>query len=140
MVQPLEILADLRLAIDGEEIDIQADGSHIVVDLPSLQAGRRLLTAEPLARSPAQATRRTHEALLGTGMSVEVRLKGAPFVRLGKGASPGRLERLLGLPGIDLDPAPPVRAAVRRRPILATVVLSGIVVLLGSLLVRYLRS
>ncbi len=140
MAQPLEVLADLRLAVEGEEIDIQAEGNRIIVDLPSLQAGRRMLAAEPLARNRSQATRRVQEALRTSGLSVEVRLEGAPFLRMGKGVRSGRLERLVGLPGVEVEPAPAVRAAVRRRPVLTTVVVLGLAILIGTLLFRALRS
>jgi hypothetical protein len=140
MAQPLEILADLRLAVDGEGIDIRADGDRIVVDLPSLQAGRRLLAAEPLARNRSRTLQRSHAALEAMGVSAEFQLNGAPFARVGAGTRPGRLGKILGLPGLELEPTRPVRAAVRRRPVLAVTVLIGLVLFISLLVVRYLRS
>lgn len=140
MAQPLEVLADLQLAVDGKDVDIQADGDHIVVDVPSLQVGRRLMSSGPLAQGGARTSRRVHKALSGTGLSAEIRLNGTPFARLGRGAHPGRLERLFGLPGVELSPTEPVRAAARRRPLFTAAVLLGLVLLIGRLVVRYVRS
>lgn len=141
MAQPLEVLADLKLSVDGEGIDIQANGDLIVVDLSSLQAGRRLLASGPFSgASRAQTTRRIHEALLGTGLTAELRLDGEPFGRIGVRAEPGRFGRLFGLRGVELNPTPPVRVAIRRRPVLAAGVAIGLVLLIGTLLVRLTRS
>jgi hypothetical protein len=141
MALPLEILADLQLAVDGENIDIQADGTRIIVDLPSLRAGRRLLEAEPLsgANRPT-ATRRVREALQVAGFTMEVRLNGAPLAVIGEGASPGRLGRLLRLEGVELRAAPPLRDAARRRPVVTALVAGGLALVLGWLLARLLRS
>jgi len=38
MALPLEVVADLQLAVDGEPISIEANGKRIIVDLASLEA------------------------------------------------------------------------------------------------------
>jgi hypothetical protein len=139
MAQPLEVLADLRLVVDGEGIDIRADGDRIVVDLSSLEAGRRLLEAEPLARDRSRTVRRAGEVLEAMNLTAELRLNGSPFARLGAGIHPGNLGRIFGLPGVELEPSQPIRAAVRRRPLLAVAVLTGLILLVGIVLVRYVR-
>ena len=82
MSLPLEVLADLRLAVDGEDIDIRGTGDQIVVDLPSLRAGRRLLASGPFATDRARTTGRVHEALRISGLTAEVRLRGDSIARI----------------------------------------------------------
>jgi hypothetical protein len=141
MALPLEVLADLRLAVDGENINIQADGERIVVDLPSLRAGRRLLAAQPLSGSRRpQSTEQLHDALEIAGLTAEVRLQGDVIARIGAGAQPGRLGQLLRMGGIELRAAPSLRAAARRRPLTTALVVGGLAFVLGWLVVRLWRS
>ena len=137
MALPLEVLADLQLAVDGDDIDIRGTGDRIVVDLPNLRAGRRLLTSGPFASGQrARMTGRIHEALRISGLTAEVQLRGDPVVRLGAGARPGRVGRLLNLDGIEVQPTRPLRAALRRRPILTVLVVAGLLLGLGWWLFR----
>jgi hypothetical protein len=136
MALPLEVLADLQLTVDGEDIDIRGTGDHLVVDLPSLRAGRRVLSSGPFARNRARATGRVHEALSISGLSVEIRLQGDPIARLGAGARPGALGRILNLNGVEVRPTRPLRAALRRRPVVTAVVVVGLLVALGWWLLR----
>lgn len=140
MSLPLDVLADLRLAVDGEPIEIRGTGDHIVVDLPSLRAGRRLLASGPFVTDRAQTTGRLHEALDLAGLTVEIRLRGDPVARLGAGARPGALGRILNLDGVDVRPTRPLRAAVRRRPLVTAGVVIGLLVLLGWWLLRDRRA
>jgi hypothetical protein len=141
MALPLEILADLQLAVDGEPVDIQAHGDRIVVDLPSLRAGRRILQAEPLSGDRrAASTRRIREALQVAGFTLEVRLQGDPIALVGREASPGRWERLLPVEGVEVRAAPPLRRAARRRPIVTALVVGGLALVLGWAIARLLRS
>ncbi|MEF8816711.1 MAG: hypothetical protein V5A58_07970 [Salinibacter sp.] len=137
MALPLEILADLQLAVDGEDIDIRGTGDQVVVDLSSLRAGRRLLASGPFTSGQqARATGRIHEALRISGITLEVRLRGDPVARLGAGAQPGAMGRFLNLDGIELQPARPLRAALRRRPVLTALVVGGLLAGLGWWLFR----
>jgi len=136
MALPLEVLADLRLAVDGEDIEIRGTGDRIVVDLPTLRAGRRLLASGPFASDRARTTGRVHEALELSGITAEIRLQGDPVARIGAGARPGALGRLLQLDGVEVRPTPPLRAALRRRPFVTAAVVVGILALLGWWLLR----
>ena len=136
MALPLEVLADLRLAVDGEDIDIRGTGDHVVVDLPSLRAGRRLLASGPFATDRARTTGRIHEALDLSGITAEVRLRGDTIARIGARAQPGPLGRLLNLDGVDVRPTRPLRAAARRRPLVTAAVVVGLLVALGWWLLR----
>jgi hypothetical protein len=141
MELPLEVLADLQLAVDGENVDVQADGERIVVDLPSLRVGRRMLTAPPLGQQGrTKASRRVREALELTGLTLEVRLRGEPIALMGKGATPGAVGRALLLDGVELRPASTLRQEARRRPVATAVVVGGLVLLIGWLLRRLLSS
>lgn len=136
MSLPLEVLADLRLAVDGETIEIRGTGDHVVVDLPSLRTGRRLLTSGPFVADRAQTIGRIHEALELSDLTVEVRLRGDPIARLGAGARPGTLGRFLSLDGVEVRPTQPVRAALRRRPLVTAGVIFGLLVLVGWWVLR----
>lgn len=137
MALPLEVLADLQLAVDGEEIDIQGDGKRIVVDLPTLRAGRRLVTSGPFAMGDrASKVSRLHEAMDIAGLRVEVRLRGDPIARLGAGTQPNTLSRLLNLGAVELRPTRPLLRAARRRPLVTGAVVVGLVLLIGWLLRR----
>lgn len=140
MALPLEVLADLQLALDGEHIDIQADGDRIVVNLPSLRAGRRLLEAEPIARWPQRAAQRAQETLDVAGLTVEVQLQGDVIAVMGAEAQPGSAARLLRLDGVELRPAQTLRQVVRRRPFLSAAVVGGLFVIVGWLVARLTRS
>ncbi|MFP4229209.1 MAG: hypothetical protein ACLFTE_10325 [Salinivenus sp.] len=141
MALPIEVLADLQLAVDGEDISIQGDGDQIVVDLPSLRAGRRLVNSGPFALGRrSDQMDRLHQALDVSGIGVVVRLRGESIARLGKGAEPGLLSRVLDLGAVEVRPARPLLQALRERPLLAAAVLAGLVVLLGWLIRRLGRE
>jgi len=141
MALPLDLFADLQLAVDGERIDLRARGKRIVVDVPSLRAARRLLEAQPLSDAlRGRATRRVQEALQGAGFTMEVQLNGAPVAVVGAGASPGRLARMMRLGGVELRPASTLRQAARRRPFATVLLAGGLAAVLGWALVRLFRS
>jgi hypothetical protein len=142
MALPLEVLADLEIAVDGENIDVQADGDRIVVDLSTLEAGRRLVAGFPFSRnwSSKASADRLQDALQIAGLTVDIQLQGDLIARMGEGARPGRLARALNLKGLELRPAQSLRAVVRRRPFVTTLVVGGLFVLIGWLVARLLRS
>ena len=140
MALPLEVLADLRLAVDREDIDIQASGDRVVVDLPSLRAGRRLLAAHPVSRAQGAATDRIHEALTVAGITADVRLRGDIVARIGAEADPGRLGRLLNQGAVEVRAAPSLRAAARDRPVVTALVIGGLLFLISWLVARAWRA
>lgn len=140
MSLPLEVLADLELAVDGEQVDVQADGKRIVVNLPSLQAGRRILEAEPIGRRLRTSSDRMQRALDVAGLTLEVQLQGEPIVVVGAEAEPSRLGRLLRLDGVELRPTQTLRQVVRQRPLLTATVVTGLFVVVGWIVARLVQS
>ncbi len=140
MSLPLEVLADLQLAVDGENVDIQANGDRIVVDLPSFQAGKRILEAEPISRRLRTSSDRVQRALAVAGLTLEVQLQGDPILVVGSAADPSRFSRLLRLDGVELRLTPTLRQAVRQRPILSAAVVGGLFVLAGWIVARFLQT
>jgi len=140
MALPLEIVADLEVAVDGEPIDVRAAGDRIVVDLPSLRAGRRILDAQPLSGTRRRGPRRVQEMLQGAGLTMEVRLEGTTIAVVGAEATPGRLTRTLQLDGVELRPASILRQAARRRPVVTVLVAGGLALALGWVVAKLLRS
>lgn len=137
MALPLEVLADLQLAVDGEEIEIRGDGDRIVVDLPSLRAGRRLLSHGPLAMGDQeQQVQRVNEALDIAGLTVDVRLDGDVIARVGAQAQPNAVSRLLRLGDVEVRPSKTLTVAARRRPLVAVGVLAALSALLAWLFFR----
>jgi len=137
MALPLEVLADLQLSIDGEQIDIRGNGKTIVVDLPSLEAGQKLVTTGPLAIGDRQRSmERVNEALSIAGLTVDVRLRGDTLARVGAGARPGGLSRLLRLGSIEIRSSRTLLAVARERPLATVGVVLGLVLLVALLLRR----
>jgi hypothetical protein len=63
-------------------------------------------------------------------------LRGEPVAQMGAGAQPGALARLLNLGAVEVHPTRPLRAAAQRRPLLAGLVVGGVLLLLAWLLLR----
>lgn len=141
MAVPLDVFADLNVAVDGEEVDIWARGNRIVVDLPSLRAGRRMLQAHPLSVPRWQETtdhlRTTFQEV---GLTMDVQLQGELLARIGADAEPTGLSRALNVKGVEFFPRRSLRQVVRRRPILTTLVVVGFILLVGGIIFRVLRS
>lgn len=141
MARPLEVLADLQVAVDGEEIAVRSDGGRIVVDLPSLAAGRRVLEAVPFARrSRARTTRQAQAALSEVGLTLEIQLEGEVLAVVGAEARPGRLGRFMPVDGVELRPAQTLRRAARERPLLTVAIVVGLFVVVGWLVAQFVRS
>jgi hypothetical protein len=137
MALPLEVLADLELAVDGENVQIRGDGDRIVVDLPSLRAGRRLVTHGPLATGDRERRlRQVNEALRIAGITVDVRLGGDVIARIGEGARPSTVSRLLRLGDVEVRTGPSVKSAARERPLVTAGVVAGLVAFLAWLFFR----
>lgn len=141
MALPLEVVADLQLAVDGEPISVEANGKRIIVNLASLEAGRRVLESYPLSGNRRLTpTDRLQEVLKIGGFTLDVRLQGETVARIGSGARPGRLSRILNLKGIEVRPTPSLRAVARERPVTTALVIGGLFVLVGWTLARLWRS
>lgn len=140
MPRPLDVFADLNLTVDGETVDVQADGKRIVVDLPSLQAGRRMLKAAPIAGGGQAQSGRARQVLEAAGLTVEVQLQGTPIAVIGAEATPNQVGRLLRLDDVELHLGPTLRQVVWQRPILSAVVLSGLFALVGWLVARSVQT
>lgn len=95
----LDVAADLDLELDGEPFHVEAYTDLVVVTLPSLAAGRRLLSHHG-DRSPDVAA-----LLRAADLTAEVRVGSRPVARLGADTTPGPLERRLGLGAIRLVPS-----------------------------------
>lgn len=134
MALPIDVLADLRLSVDGEDINIRGEGDHLIVDLPSLRAGRRLVTTGPFALGNRERKIRSiHETLTLADISAEVRLQGDQIARFGAGAQPGAVSRFLNLGPVEVRPTQPLLQAIRRRPLVAVAVFIGLLLLVAWL-------
>lgn len=126
MARALSVLADLSLALDGEDVAIRGEGDRVIIDLPSLQAGRALFQAGPFSSEGRRAGLATLNVFLReTDLTVDVQYAGETVVRLGAQAQPNAVARLLNLGEIEVRPAKSVRAAFRRRPALLVGVLAA---------------
>lgn len=117
MARPIDVIADLSLAIDGEAIDVRGDGRRIVLDLPSLRAGRKLLYDLPM-EGPTRKRRikELDRFLRASDLTIEVRLAGDMIARLGSGAKPNATARLLNLGEVEVSASQTARSAARQNP------------------------
>jgi len=117
MARALSVLADLSLDLDGEDIAIRGEGDRVIIDLPSLQAGRALFQAGPFSQNGRQAGLATLNVFLReTDLTVDVRYAGETVARLGAQAQPNAAARLLNLGAAEVHPARSLRAAARQHP------------------------
>lgn len=139
MSHSLDILADLLLTVDGADVPIRGTGDRIVIDLPNLRTGRRMLAAGPFAAGQrAEGIARANDLLAEAGLTLDVRLDGSVLARLGATARPNAVGRLLNLGAAEVRPVQPVWAAARRRPGLVLGLVAGTAVVGG--LLWYWRS
>jgi len=117
MAQRLDIVADLTLALDGEEIAVRGHGNRLVVDLPSLGAGWALFRTGPFSQVQRRAgLTRMNTALRDAGLTIDVRLLDETVARIGAQARPNAAARLLNLGAVEVRPTRSMGAAVRRWP------------------------
>lgn len=105
----LAVDAELTLTVDGRDIDVRAYDDLIAIELPSLRAAVALWRA----RSVDEAAAAT--ALSAAGLTVELRVRGAPVARLGAAAVPSVRLRRLGLGPVELCPEGALLALVSPR-------------------------
>lgn len=113
---PLDVVADLSIAVDGEDVHIRGDGRTIVVEAERLGALRRLLRSLPARRRNPGRLGRLHAALEVADLTVEVRAAGDLIARMGADADVSAMSRLLRLGDVEIRATRPALAAVRRRP------------------------
>ena len=131
MARPVDIVADLTLTVRGEDIAVRGeDGQRVVVELPSLQAGRALLNDPPWpSTGRRQRINQAHRFLRASGLTVDVRLAGETVARVGAEARPNASARLLNLGDIEVRPSQAAQSAARQRPGLAV----GLTALIAAL-------
>jgi hypothetical protein len=122
---PLDVVADLSLAVDGHDVHIRADGATIIVEAENLRAMRRLLTSLPADRRNPQRLGRLHGALQTADLTVEVRAGGEMIARMGADADAGAMSRLLRLDYVEVRAARPALSAARRNPGLTAALVAG---------------
>ena len=139
MARSIDVVADLLLTVDGADIPIRGTGDRIVVDLPDLRTGRRMLESGPFAAQERSAgVTRAHELLSAGGITLDVCLNGRVLARIGKEARPSAVARFLNLGDVEVRPTESVRAVARRRPGVVIGLVAGAAVLGG--LIWYWRS
>jgi hypothetical protein len=104
---PVDVTADLALAVDGEPVRIESYTDLVTVDLPSVRTAVRLL------RRHGDRTGDVPDLLAAAGLTVEVTVSGTAVLRAGADAHAGPLERRLGYPSVRLRPLGCLLAALR---------------------------
>jgi hypothetical protein len=102
----LDVTADLDVRLDGEPLRVEAYTDLVVVTLPSLSLGRRLLGHHGDRSADVAGL------LDAADLTAEVRVGPRPVARLGADVRPGLLERRLGLGATRLVPAGLLLAAL----------------------------
>ncbi len=115
VMNPLEVLADLSLEINGQPMRVTSEGQTIYLDVTDPLALRSLQeSAGGLPR---------HAALIDFVRSAELRLearyRGSTIAALGAGARPSRLARWAGIPGVEVRTGALSAAVARSRPVAA---------------------
>ncbi|MDS0258012.1 hypothetical protein NDI56_01165 [Haloarcula sp. S1CR25-12] len=105
----LSVEADLTLQLDGHTATVVGYDDLVAIDLPSLPAAVSLWRNRPVAVMDAAAV------LSSVGLTVELRVRGAPVARIGDAAAPSGVARRLGLGPVELVPEGAVLALTRRR-------------------------
>lgn len=137
MPQPLDVIADLNLDVNGEDVQVRGQGERIVVELPSLQAGRDLFNTDILGHGGRDMLNRMGEALQQADLTAEVKLEDTTVARLGRDAEPGAVTRLLGLGNVEVHPARSLAASASPRATGAAV--AGLVGIAGLVTWFFLR-
>lgn|GEM_PF-1292291 len=121
MIDPLSIhTEDLTLHTAGVEIPVRSTGDRLLLDVPTVRDGLRLLRANGTGAASWVPTR----ALVEADLTVEVRVRDRPVLMFGAGANPGVVSRVtgtwpaevrpLGVAGALFDGGRSLRGAGRR--------------------------
>ncbi|PSQ11495.1 hypothetical protein BRC93_05370 [Halobacteriales archaeon QS_5_70_15] len=95
---PIDVTADLALAVDGEPVHVESYTDLVSVDLPSVR------TAVGLLRRHGDRADYVPDLLAAAGLTVEVTVDGTAVVRAGADADAGPLERRLGYRSVRFRP------------------------------------
>lgn len=106
----LAVEADLVLDVAGEAVAVWADGDRVVVDAPTARAALALLRG---TRTLPGSLPALGAELVAADLPVSVRVRRAEVAHLGPGATPGRLERAVGVDPAALSPVGVVLALGR---------------------------
>ena len=105
----LAVEADLQVAVNGHTMTVTGYDDLVALDLPSLPAVLSLWRDAPAEMEAG------HAALAAVGLTVEIRVRGAPVARIGDAAVPSRVARLLGVGPVELVPDGALLAVLTRR-------------------------
>ncbi|MEM1269166.1 MAG: hypothetical protein AAGI08_03870 [Bacteroidota bacterium] len=98
-MQPLNVIADLTVEVDGAPIRVQGNGRQVVADVPSAGAAWKLFRSQRLA---GRYTPMALNGLQAADVDVEVRVKGRKVALAGPSAQSGFVAKLLGIPGAEV--------------------------------------
>jgi len=104
---PVDVTADLALAVDGEPVRVESYTDLVTVDLPSVRTAVRLL------RRHGDRAGVVPDLLAAAGLTVEVTVSGTAVVRAGADADAGLVERRLGYRSVRLRPLGCLLATLR---------------------------
>lgn len=104
---PIDVTADLALAVDGEPVRVESYTDLVTVELPSVRTALRLF------RRHGDRAGDVPGLLAAAGLTVEVAVDGTPVVRAGADAEAGWLERRLGYRSVRLRPLGCLLATLR---------------------------
>ena len=104
---PVDVTADLALAVDGEPIRVESYTDLVTVDLRSSRAAVRLLGRHRDRASDLPGL------LAAAGLTVELTVDGTAVARAGADADAGPLERRLGYRSVRLHPVGCLLVALR---------------------------
>ena len=102
MRAPLNVEGDVEALIAGHTVLVRAEGNVIEIDLPGVRAGMVALRGTGWRRQRKSVISQVSAALRLADLTVQVRLAGGTIARLGAGARPGVLSRLLGLAPVEV--------------------------------------
>ena len=104
---PIDVTADLALAVDGEPVRVESYTDLVTVDLRSVRSAVRLLRRHRDRASDLPGL------LAAAGLTVELTIGGTAVARAGADADASPLGRRLGFRSVRLRPLGCLLAAVR---------------------------
>jgi hypothetical protein len=104
MVKPLDIYARLIVTTAGHQMNVQADGRLIIIELPSLLAGRELFKLWRSRHERGKFLDAVRAMMTHRDWQLEFHLNNRMIARLGVGIRPSLSSWLLGLNPLELRP------------------------------------